>query len=347
MVRWLRPLVVVAVTLVVTLALPAAGAPLRHSTGSDPVADAKRELDRTTAAATDVASRYSQAQTEQAQLDAQLVELKREIPALRARADELRAIVRRRAAELYKGAAAGDAGFKLARSEDVVGATRGAHLTEAVTAEDNRAAAQLRDTATRLDAAQLELEQRSGRQRQVVADLERLRGQLEFAIVKADAAYQRAQAMAEAARTATGEPAPVVATGASVCPIRGAVVFTNDFGAPRDNGARRHQGNDLFSAPGTPNVAAVAGTIRQEVGGLGGNAVWLDGDDRVSYYYAHLEAFFGPPRRVTEGEVVGFTGDTGNAAGGAHHTHFELHPGGAAAPAVNPYAVLRGLCGER
>jgi murein DD-endopeptidase MepM/ murein hydrolase activator NlpD len=177
----------------------------------------------------------------------------------------------------------------------------------------------------------------------VLAELERLRGSLDLAMVKADAAYRRVQAMAEASRTTTGEAAPVIDTGATLCPIRGAVAFTNDFGAPRDNGTRRHQGNDLFSVPGTANVAAVSGTIRQEVGGLGGNAVWLDGDDHIGYYYAHLTDFVGPPRRVTAGEVIGFTGNTGNAAGGPHHTHFEVHPDGG--PAVNPYVVLRGLCG--
>jgi len=97
-----------------------------------------------------------------------------------------------------------------------------------------------------------------------------------------------------------------------------------------------------MSPRGTPNVAVVSGEIRQKVGGTSGISVYLYGDDGNAYWYFHLEAFEGPPRRVQQGEVVGYTGSTGNASGTAPHTHFEYHPGGG--PAVNPYPLARSAC---
>jgi murein DD-endopeptidase MepM/ murein hydrolase activator NlpD len=118
------------------------------------------------------------------------------------------------------------------------------------------------------------------------------------------------------------------------------VAFVNDWGAPR-SGGRTHQGNDLFAPHGTPNVAVVDGTVRHDLDDLGGLGVWLDGDDGVSYYYAHLSRFEGPPRRVARGDVVGYVGDTGNARGGAPHTHFGMR---VASGMVNPFPTLRALC---
>ena len=44
---------------------------------------------------------------------------------------------------------------------------------------------------------------------------------------------------------------------------------------------------------------------------------------------------------VVAGRQLGAVGRTGDARGGVHHLHFEMHPGGGA-PA-NPYLELREL----
>jgi len=128
--------------------------------------------------------------------------------------------------------------------------------------------------------------------------------------------------------------------GAITCPIPGAISVMNDWGFPR-SGGRFHEGNDLFAPLGRPAVATVAGTVVQSVGRLAGNQVKLLGDDGVSYYYMHL-ASFGSSGHVTAGTVVGYVGNTGNAAGGATHLHFETHPGDGAA--VNPFPLISAAC---
>ena len=132
-----------------------------------------------------------------------------------------------------------------------------------------------------------------------------------------------------------------VATGASVCPVRGPVAFVNDWGAPR-SGGRTHQGNDMFAAMGTPDVALIDGYAEHNLDDLGGVGIMLHGKDGNVYYYAHLSAYEGPSRLVKAGEVIGYVGDTGNAKGGPPHTHFGIKPGGGAY--VNPYPTLRVLC---
>jgi murein DD-endopeptidase MepM/ murein hydrolase activator NlpD len=225
----------------------------------------------------------------------------------------------------------------------VVEAARAIQLTQAAAGYDRDLAVELTRTAAQLERDEADLRQRKTFQDQLVAQLIVDKAALELALVAAvDAernveAVVASQALFEAPDAAAAGKAD---TGASICPIAGPVAFVNDWGAPR-SGGRTHQGNDLFAPHGTPNVAVVDGVMRWDNDDLGGLGVWLDGDDGISYYYAHLSRFEGPPRRVARGEVVGYVGDTGNAKGGAPHTHFGMQVGG---QMVNPFPTLRALC---
>jgi murein DD-endopeptidase MepM/ murein hydrolase activator NlpD len=150
------------------------------------------------------------------------------------------------------------------------------------------------------------------------------------------------------AQTPPGDPALAAEIPVSqlLCPIDAMVTFVDDWGQPRSSW-RVHQGTDIFAARGTPNVAVANGIARKRPGELAGNGLWLQADDGHAYFYAHLESYEGEwavdgTRRVVRGDVVGYTGDTGNAKGGPIHTHFQVHP--RALGPINPYPLLREMC---
>lgn len=135
-------------------------------------------------------------------------------------------------------------------------------------------------------------------------------------------------------------PSAVVTTGGYVdqmiCPMPGSA-YSDTWGAPR-SGGRTHQGVDMLAPMGTTIYAVVSGSVSFSQNALGGNAAWLTGNNGNKYYYAHLSRFEGSGRSVSQGEVIGYNGDTGNASG-IPHLHFEVHPGGGVA--VNPTPSVR------
>jgi murein DD-endopeptidase MepM/ murein hydrolase activator NlpD len=124
-------------------------------------------------------------------------------------------------------------------------------------------------------------------------------------------------------------------------PVAGEAYWSDDWYEPRFTPAfHLHQGTDIFAARGTPVRSPVDGYFSDNSGGAGGLAAQVTGRDGTYYYMAHLDRFADVPSgaAVTQGQVVGFVGTTGNAEGGSPHLHFEVHPGGGGA--TNPKPII-------
>ena len=128
--------------------------------------------------------------------------------------------------------------------------------------------------------------------------------------------------------------------------MAGPVTFVDSWGAPR-SGGRSHQGVDMIASRGTPIAAIYSGVIqRTSSSSLGGITIWMLSDAGDEYYYAHLDghaAGISPGVVVTEGQIIGYNGSSGNAPDYLPHLHFEYHPGGGGA--VNPYPLVKSICG--
>ena len=132
-------------------------------------------------------------------------------------------------------------------------------------------------------------------------------------------------------------------------PAHGPCWYSDTWAAPRGNG-RRHEGVDIIAGQGHYVYAVVDGTLTRRAwanpGRISGNAWWLTADDGSGtyYFYAHLADFVPGLKvgsRVQAGEIIGFVGATGNAAG--PHLHFEIHPNGGGA--INPYQTVKAMGG--
>jgi murein DD-endopeptidase MepM/ murein hydrolase activator NlpD len=140
---------------------------------------------------------------------------------------------------------------------------------------------------------------------------------------------------------------PALGGGPYVFPVYGPVQFSDTFGAARAD-VSWHHGDDIFAPLGSPILAVADGTLFS-VGWnrIGGNRIWLRDREGNYFYYAHLAAFTTlavDGAKVRAGDVIGFVGNTGDAAGTPYHLHFEIHPvtllGLGYDGAVNPTSYL-------
>ncbi|HEX5615435.1 MAG TPA: peptidoglycan DD-metalloendopeptidase family protein [Acidimicrobiia bacterium] len=324
------------------------------------------------------AEEYRAVQQELQKITREVELVQRQIPMLMTAINQMRVRLQARAAEAYRGASMRSAvAFELFEVENLLDGVRVTRLAEAANARTDEIADGVGDLTAQLAEKEEQLARQQAEQADLVAAAERRAAELDRALAEAARhlrtvehdvavrAYEEALAAAAAQPGTTGttiappeevshRPPPadpslaaLVPVDELLCPIDAPVTFFNDWGQPRSNW-RVHEGTDIFAGLGTPNVAVADGVVKRRLGGLGGNSVWLEADHGVDYYYAHFDrfegAFDGPEssRRVKKGDVIGYTGNTGNASGGPVHTHFEVHPGGGGA--INPYRILLVTC---
>ncbi len=106
-----------------------------------------------------------------------------------------------------------------------------------------------------------------------------------------------------------------------------------------------HTGVDYALPPGTPVPAAAAGVIKAaEPNGGYGKWVLIEHAAGLATAYAHLDSFaphIVPGARVAQGDIIGFTGDTGASTG--PHLHYEVLVDGEAVDPMSHAASARDM----
>ncbi|MFJ7064428.1 M23 family metallopeptidase [Streptomyces sp. NPDC101115] len=109
------------------------------------------------------------------------------------------------------------------------------------------------------------------------------------------------------------------------------------FGQSGVNWMSVHTGIDFPVQYGTPVMAATDGTVRTQWNSAYGNMAIVTAPDGTETWYCHLSSTKIRSGKVKAGEVIAYSGNSGNSTG--PHLHFEVRPDGGAA--IDPLAWLR------
>ncbi|MEV6424056.1 peptidoglycan DD-metalloendopeptidase family protein [Streptomyces sp. NPDC051662] len=109
------------------------------------------------------------------------------------------------------------------------------------------------------------------------------------------------------------------------------------YGQAGVNWMSMHTGIDFPVSYGTPVMAATDGTVRTQYNSAYGNMAIVTSPDGTETWYCHLSTTKIRSGSVKAGDVIAYSGNSGNSTG--PHLHFEVRPGGGAA--IDPLAWLR------
>ncbi|TKA12879.1 M23 family metallopeptidase [Actinacidiphila oryziradicis] len=113
------------------------------------------------------------------------------------------------------------------------------------------------------------------------------------------------------------------------------------FGQAGVNWMSVHTGIDFPVSYGTPVMAATDGTVRTQWNSAYGNMAIVTAPDGTETWYCHLSSTKFRSGSVQAGDVIAYSGDSGNSTG--PHLHFEVRPHGGAAIDPLPWLLAKGL----
>ncbi|MFJ5922006.1 M23 family metallopeptidase [Kitasatospora sp. NPDC092948] len=149
----------------------------------------------------------------------------------------------------------------------------------------------------------------------------------------AELAARQARERERAEREAESAPRfslPVAAPGLSAV-----------FGEPGTHWTARHTGIDFPVPSGTPVLAATDGVLSTRWHPAYGRLATVTAADGTRTLYGHLRSFRKLRGPVRAGEVIGWSGSTGNSTG--PHLHFEVRPDGETPVDPVSWLLERGL----
>ncbi|MGW4307562.1 peptidoglycan DD-metalloendopeptidase family protein [Streptomyces californicus] len=110
------------------------------------------------------------------------------------------------------------------------------------------------------------------------------------------------------------------------------------YGQAGINWMSAHSGIDFPVSYGTPVMAATDGTVRTQLNSAYGVMAIVTAADGTETWYCHLSSTKIRSGPVKAGDVIAYSGNSGNSTG--PHLHFEVRPGGGSA--IDPLVWLRG-----
>ncbi|MGW1815087.1 peptidoglycan DD-metalloendopeptidase family protein [Streptomyces sp. NPDC002125] len=113
------------------------------------------------------------------------------------------------------------------------------------------------------------------------------------------------------------------------------------YGQAGVNWMSAHTGIDFPVSYGTPVMAATDGTVRTQLNSAYGNMVIVTAADGTETWYCHLSTARIRSGSVKAGDVIAYSGDSGNSTG--PHLHFEVRPGGGSAIDPLPWFRSHGI----
>ena len=157
---------------------------------------------------------------------------------------------------------------------------------------------------------------------------------------------------------AADDTAPIMATADElaslaaemIIPVQGVVASQLRDSYTEARTGHTHEALDIMAPRGTPVISATDGRVLRLFNSVaGGTMIYAaDSSDRFSLMYAHLDRYadgVADKMPIKRGQLLGYVGSTGDAAGGPTHLHFAIARGRPSVAwwkgtPVNPYPLF-------